>query len=71
MTVTRLNPDGTTTQITGITTSDGRGDFTVTDDTASALGSYTYTASVPATETTTSAQAKNYVTVSSTRPPSP
>jgi 5-hydroxyisourate hydrolase-like protein (transthyretin family) len=53
--VSRLNPDGTTTQIAG-TTTDAQGHFTVTDDTASATGSYTYTASTtlslsgPATE---------------------
>jgi hypothetical protein len=63
VTVSRLNPDGTTTPITGIATDDASGDFTVTDATATATGSYTYTASVPATATTTSAQATTQVMV--------
>lgn len=61
--VSRLNPNGTTTPISGVTTSDASGDFTVTDDTATATGSYTYTASVGATQTTTSAQATATVSV--------
>jgi 5-hydroxyisourate hydrolase-like protein (transthyretin family) len=63
VTVSRLNPDGTTTPITGVATDDASGDFTVTDATATATGSYTYTASVPATATTTSAQATAQVVV--------
>jgi 5-hydroxyisourate hydrolase-like protein (transthyretin family) len=61
--VSRLNPNGTTTPITGVTTSDASGDFAVTDDTATATGTYTYTVSVAATQTTASAQATAQVTV--------
>jgi 5-hydroxyisourate hydrolase-like protein (transthyretin family) len=61
--VSRLNPDDTTTPITGVATDDASGDFSVTDATATATGNYAYTASVPATATTASAQATAQVTI--------
>jgi len=63
VTVSRDNPDGSITPITGITTSDANGDFTIADDTPHALGNYFYVASVPATATTTTAQVTAFFTV--------
>jgi hypothetical protein len=61
VTVTRSNPDGTTSTLAPAQT-DASGDFSLTD-TPPALGSYTYTASYTGDATTATAQATAKVTV--------
>jgi hypothetical protein len=53
LTVTRKNPNGTTTKITGVVTTDAKGDFSFSQPAESVLGSsYAYTVSYPGNATT-------------------
>jgi hypothetical protein len=63
LTVTRKNPNGTTTNITGVATTDANGDFSFAQPAESVLGAYTYTVSYAGDATTAPATSTATVTI--------
>jgi YVTN family beta-propeller protein len=63
LTVTRKNPNGTTTKITGVATTDANGDFSFAQPAESVLGAYTYTVSYAGDATTAPATSTATVTI--------
>jgi hypothetical protein len=61
--VTRKNPNGTTTAVTGVATTDAAGDFSFAQPAESALGAYAYTVSYAGNATTAPATGTATVTV--------
>jgi hypothetical protein len=63
LTVTRKNPNGTTSKITGVKTTDASGDFGFSQPAESVLGAYAYTVSYAGNATTAPATGTATVTV--------